>query len=410
MSAAAPSPDVVIVGAGVIGCSTAYFLAAHHGLRCVVVERNAVASEASGGAAGELAPTELSKIGGRRALGDYSRFLLGGIELHKQLAPTLQEQSGIDYRLGGVPLLRPAFDEDEADRRRWQLAEQASFGVEAEWLDADQVRGLDAWLADDAVGAVYSVEQQVEAYAFALAVAQAAERHGVEIHAGEVVGIERSGSRATGVRLANGTIEAGAVVVANGPWSKHAGAWMDFDVPVIPLRGQIVHLDPPPGLGLPSHAIFHETGYLLPKAGGDLLAGTTREDAGFDKQPTIEARDAILEAVTRIAPAIVDAPIRSHTACLRPYSLDERAAHRRRAGMGGPLSRDRPRIQGRDAQPDHRSEPRAAHGARNVRISDGRILARSARASGVTHGQRRSHTRACLEDRISHPGQTAIPG
>ncbi len=324
MSAAAPSPDVVIIGAGVIGCSTAYFLAAHHGLRCVVVERNAVASEASGGAAGELAPTELSKIGGRRPSGNYARFLLAGIELHKQLAPTLQEQSGIDYRLTGVPLLRPAFDEDEAERRRSQLAEQISFGVEAEWLDADQVHGMDAWLADDAVGAVYSVEQQVEAYAFALAVAQAAERHGVEIRAGEVVGIERSGSRATGVRLATGTIEAGAVVVANGPWSKHAGAWMDFDVPVIPLRGQIVHLEPPPGLGLPSYAIFHETGYLLPKAGGDLLAGTTREDAGFDKQPTIEARDAILEAVARIAPAIVDAPIRSHTACLRPYSLDER--------------------------------------------------------------------------------------
>jgi glycine oxidase len=323
MSTRTPRPDVVIVGAGVIGCSTAYFLAAHHGLRCLIVERNAVGSEASGGAAGELASVQLAHVGEHRPPALHTRFLREGINLHLQLAPTLQEESGINYRLGPIPILRPAFEESEARHMRSQIAEQASLGVDAEWLDENTVRGMDTWLAPDALGAAYSVEQQLEAYPFAIAMAQATEHHGVEIRAGEVIGIRRSGSRATGVRLAEGTIEADTVVVANGPWSQHAGAWMDFEVPVIPLRGQIVHLGCPDGVAPPRHAIFHESGYVLPKAGGDLLAGTTQEDVGFDRQPTIEARDAILEAVARIAPAIVDAPIRGHTACLRPYSLDD---------------------------------------------------------------------------------------
>ena len=113
------------------------------------------------------------------------------------------------------------------------------------------------------------------------------------------------------------------MLVANGPWSQHTSEWLGMDVPVFPLRGQIVHLAPPDGVPMPTHSIFHENGYVLPKAGGDLLVGTTEERAGFDAHPTMEAQNSILEAVIRIAPNVLDAPIRDLTACLRPYSLDE---------------------------------------------------------------------------------------
>ena len=95
-------------------------------------------------------------------------------------------------------------------------------------------------------------------------------------------------------------------------------------LPVIPLRGQIVHMDLPPGMRAPKQAIFHETGYVLAKAGGDLLAGTTMEDVGFDPQPTLEARDAIMEAAVRLAPALLEAPILEVTVCLSTYSKDDR--------------------------------------------------------------------------------------
>ncbi len=313
------APDFVIVGGGVIGCGIAYFLAAEHRASCLVVERDAVGSGASGGAAGEL-----GAVGRHRYSERFTRFLLDGIRMHEQMAPALVEESGVDYRFSEIPLLRPAFDEGEAEELRGQMGWQQGLGIGVEWLDAGQVRELGTWLSPEAVGAAYTVERQLEAYPFAIALAQAAERRGVEIRTAEAVDVLREGDRAVGVALADGErVGAGAVIVANGPWSRHTGGWLGMDVPVEPLRGQIVHMSPPAGAPMPSHAIFHETGYLLPKAGGDLLAGTTQELAGFDARPTQEAQDGILEAVSRLAPQTLDAPIRDLTACLRPLSADE---------------------------------------------------------------------------------------
>ena len=325
MSAQRTSHDVVVVGGGVMGFAVAYFLAAEHGIRSLIIERDAIASGASGGAAGELAASELSAVGGRRNSPAYTRFLLEAIDLHSSMAPALLEESGIDYLLTNLPMLRPAFDDDEATRLRKEMEEHRSEGIQGEWLEPENIHAMGSWLSDNAVGAVYSVEHQLEAYPFALALAQAAERHGVEVRTGEVTGLEREGGRATGVRMGDGEIVgAQRVVVANGPWTQHASAWMGIDLPVIPLRGQIVHLDLPPGTRAPRQAIFHETGYVLPKVGGDLLAGTTMEDAGFDPHPTVEAQNAIMEAAVRLAPTLLEAPIREVTACLRPYSKDER--------------------------------------------------------------------------------------
>ena len=85
MTASRP-PDAVIVGGGIIGCAIAYFLAADHGLRSVIVERDAVASGASGGAAGEL-----GAVGRHRYSRGFTGFLLRAIALHAHMAPVLRE-------------------------------------------------------------------------------------------------------------------------------------------------------------------------------------------------------------------------------------------------------------------------------------------------------------------------------
>ena len=316
---ASASPDVVIVGGGVIGCGIAYFLAVEHGAQCLILERDAIASGASGGAAGEL-----GAVGRHRFSTNFTRFLLEGIRMHERMASVLVEESGIDYLFSDIPILRPALDEQDANDLQAQMSWQREVGIDVEWLDADAVRALGTWLAEDALGAAYTIEKQLEAYPFAIALAQAAERHGVQIRTAEVSGIVRESSgRARGVTLTTGEqIPANAVVVANGPWSQHTADWLGMEVPVIPLRGQIVHLQPPANVGMPTYSIFHESGYVLPKAGGDLLVGTTDERAGFDPHPTMEAQNAMLEAVGRLAPNVLDAPIRDLTACLRPYSLD----------------------------------------------------------------------------------------
>ena len=317
------SADVIIIGGGVIGCAIAYYLGASHGISSLIIERNGIASEASGGAAGELAAAELTEKGSHRPSPTFTQFLLEGISVHANLAPALLEESGIDYLLADIPMLRPAFSPDEVDDMQSQLAYLKSTGVSADWIDRETLHDLGSWVANEALGAIQSTELQVESYSFAIALARAAEANGAEVRSGDVTGIERDGSRVTGVRLGNDVLHADRVIIANGPWSKFAGEWVGLDVPVIPLRGQIVHVDCPPGVPLPHHAIFHTSGYVLPKASGKLYVGTTIEDVGFDRSTTTDARDAIMEAVGRLAPRVLDLPIREMTACLRPYSLDD---------------------------------------------------------------------------------------
>ena len=316
------SADVIIIGGGVIGCAVAYFLAAEHRVKSIIIERNGIGSEASGGAAGELAAAELTEKAGHRVSRSFTKFLQEGIAIHANLAPTLLEESGVDYLLTDISMLRPAFTDDEAQGMQEELVRLHESGIDASWAEPKNIRAMRAWLADDAVGAILSSELQLESYPFALALAQAAEKHGVEIRSGEVTGIERTGGRVTGVRIGGETLSAPTVVIANGPWSKSAGEWIGLDVPVIPLRGQIVHLQVQRGAPMPRQAIFHSTGYVLPKPGGILYVGTTIEDVGFDTNSTTEARDSIMEAAARLAPQVIDIPIKQLSACLRPYSTD----------------------------------------------------------------------------------------
>jgi glycine oxidase len=310
-------PDVVIIGGGVMGCATAYFLATRHGQRVLVLERDGVASGASGGAAGEL-----GAVGRHRFSAEYTAFILRGIALQNELEAELRAASGIDYRLMDIPMLRPAFDDHEAAALREQMAWQRELGMQVDWYDERSVHTLGTWLAPEAIGGALTIERQLETYPFALALAGAAEQAGVRFRTAEVTGLLGDGV-ARGVRVGAEEIEAGQVLIASGPWAVHAGPWIGMDLPIYPLRGQIVHVDLPSGLTMPTHAIFHESGYVLPKAGGDLLVGTTQEEAGFDANPTMEAQNAIMESVGALAPAVLDAPIRDLTACLRPACRDE---------------------------------------------------------------------------------------
>ncbi len=318
MPTAPASPDVVIVGGGVIGCATAYFLGAHHRLRCLILERDAIGSQASGASAGELGPLGRSTS----PPGPFVQLGLAGLTLHREMGPTLVEESGIDYHLTPIPTLRIAFTEQEVAERQAQTRWFQEHGMRATWLDSAALRSMDTWLTDENLGASYSQDElQLESYQYALAVAQAAERHGATIRHGEVTGLQRHGERVTGVLLGDESVPAGTVVVANGPWSQFAGPWMGLDVPVVPLRGQITHLlvDGAP----PEYALLHSSGYVLPKPSGRVYAGTTEEMAGFVRQATPEGRESIMRAVLRLAPRLVDAQVIEVSSCLRPLSRDE---------------------------------------------------------------------------------------
>ncbi len=312
-------PDVVIVGSGIIGCLTAYYLG-QHGLSTVIIERDGIGSQASGNAAGNLTPYSGANTPVLKAFSEESQ------RLHRELAEALPEATGIGYHYGLVPFLRVALtEEDEGDLRHWYDARRQE-GHDLAWLSGEEgCRLSGGWLTPEARAAVPSrLEPQVDPYRLVLAVATAAEALGCRIRTGEVVGIQGKEGRATGVVLSDGaTVQGEAVLLAMGPWTKLAGPWADLEIPVEPVRGQIVKLSVPGAQ--PEFALLRikGRGYILRKPSGEVLGGTTWEQVGFDRQATPEGQSAIVEGTLRLSPRARDAVVEESRACLRPYSADE---------------------------------------------------------------------------------------
>ena len=311
--------DVVIVGGGVIGCSIAYFLAAHHGIQAVILERDGIGSGASGNAAGELAA-----VGRHRYSDTYTKFILQGIAMHHELADEIVNASGIDYLFSDITQVRPALSQSEMADLQCQMEWQKSLGLAASWAESSELRSRYGWLSDKALGAVVTVEKQVESYPFCLAMLQAGERLGVRVKSGNATKIVPLTRGVIEVELESGeTIQTDNLVIANGPWAVALGDSLGFTIPMTPLRGQIVHASLPSGFDLPSYSVFHDATYMLPKASGDLLLGTTDEVAGFNSFPTKEAERDILASVIDMIPLLESASVVRTTACLRPSTPDD---------------------------------------------------------------------------------------
>lgn len=303
-------PDVIVVGAGIVGTSTALFLA-EAGASVLVLERESIGCGASGGSAGMVSP--FAEVEGPPAL---ETLAWEGLRLHETLAQRLLAETGIDVQLCALPVLRPAFDEAEAEELRTRTG-----GPGVRWLDGGEARALEPRLSPLALGALYAPDElQVDSYRLTLALAQAAERRGVTIRYAEVLGLLREGPRVAGVRLRRGPIRADRVVLAAGPWTGPMQRWLGWPIPVVPLRGQIVRLQvPEPPLRC---CLLRGGNYVLRKGDGATIAGTTQELVGFRPRTTRAGRAAILAAALRLAPSLGEAAVVGQTACLRPLSGD----------------------------------------------------------------------------------------
>ncbi len=313
------SPDVVIVGGGVIGCATALYLS-RRGVRMSVVEMNGVASGASGKAAGILTPYSGSCDPGLLALSPAT------LDLHAELAVSLPEITGIDHGYDERPHLRVAIDyEDISALTDWQSKRKAE-GFEAQWLEPAEAKSLTDWLTADIVAAIEcDFEPTVDANAFTTSVWAAAREGGAHLVQGRVVGLlEENKGRAAGVKLDDGSVlRAGHVVIASGPWAGEAGEWIGHPVPVRPQKGQLLYLAPAKeGESPVSFGAMVKGGVVLPKRLTGTIVGATREEAGFDTTPTRDARDEILATAARLTNRIDPSDVVEHTACLRPIPQD----------------------------------------------------------------------------------------
>ena len=308
--------DVVIVGGGIAGIATAYYLGIA-GVRPVVVERDSVGSHASGFAYGGLNP-----LGGAGTPGPVAALAKEGMRLHTELATRLPEVTGVNTEYRVVPALKLAFTGEEVEMAQADLEWQRRHeDCVVEWLDGDMVRGLEPRLSGDIVGAVRTeCAAEVEPYRFVLALTQAAEKLGATVRHGRATGLKLDGDRVRGVELENGQIPCDRVVLAMGPWTGECSSWLGLPMKVGPLKGQILRMRAP---GTPfRYSLWWAGNYATTKPDGLLWAGTTEEHVGFSETPTPEARDSIMEALLKMVPVLADAQLVQQTACLRPLSAD----------------------------------------------------------------------------------------
>ena len=308
--------DVIVVGGGIIGCLTAYLLS-REGLKVTIVEADAVASHASGFAFGGLGPLE-----GAGIPDPLLGFSVWCLERHASLSPELEEASGVDTQFHLRDRLILAFDDSEARRYKEEIKWQKDVkGFHVEWLDQADVLKVEPRANPACLGASYAQGTgAIEAYRYNLAAAQAAEKFGAEILLRRVTGLISQGGRCSGVTLETGQLEAGAVVLAVGPWSQQASSWCGVEIPVSPLKGQVIRLQLTTD---PMRASLNYAGsYAASKPDGLIWAGTTEEEAGFDVGITTAARDKIMGDLLKMAPSLADAELVQQTACLRPISAD----------------------------------------------------------------------------------------
>ena len=310
------SSDVVIVGGGAAGCSVAYHLALA-GVKSTIIEGQGVATQASGFSAGGLNPLQ-----GTGIPGPLGSLAMESYLMHLDLFGQLRDDTGIDYDGRIISLLKVAFDEEElAELQETEDVFAPVDGFETRWLDNREVLELEPRVSPKIIrGLVARGNAAMDSCKYTLALLQSAEKMGASIRSGTVAGLERDNNRVTGVRLDDETISCGQIVLAMGPWSRKAEAWLDAYIPVDPLKGEITRMELP---GTPlNHDLSGGGGSLHPKPDGLVWCGTTEEWRGFDKETSTSAHQSILEGAVRLVPDMADARLSLQTACLRPVTPD----------------------------------------------------------------------------------------
>lgn len=307
--------DVVIVGGGVIGCASAYYLS-KAGASVTLVEREGLAGEASGAAAGMLAPPPEALPSA--TFGDLCR---AGVDAYPSLVGALRDETGIDVQYLDSGILLPAWSEQWVSALRALIGWKNGLGLNLEWVEGSPLRMLEPALAHNVAGAAYSPQgHHVNPGLLTQALARAAAASGAVVkQATAVVGFLRQSTRVAAVRTLDGdTIAADHVVLAAGPWTRHLARKLSVDVPTRPMRGQMLAYRST----AVRHIVWGEEGYLVPKAGGFLFAGATVEDVGFRPATTRRGLAQVRRIATAIAPALRYPDLASDWAGLRPGSPD----------------------------------------------------------------------------------------
>jgi D-hydroxyproline dehydrogenase subunit beta len=341
---------VVVVGAGIVGCSVAYELARREVSVCLV-DRGAVSCGTTGLGEGNVLCCD-------KRPGEELSLAVAGLALYSEIEELLGEEAGV--RRKGALVVHAAESSWALEKER--VAGLRAAGVSSSLLSADEARSAEPSLGGPLLGASWFPDDlQCAPRAIARGLAREAVRRGAAVRPGvEVTRIVLNASnegeperplgegvphvaadmsplcteppRVEGVATPDGPLFAAHVVLAAGAWSATLARTAGLHLPVEPRRGQLVRLEQRPdflrhkvidgsymaaveseGAGLQVSTVMETT------LDGHVLVGSSRERRGFDLDVDPAVSDALLTAAVRLAPGIADLATETAWAGLRPW-------------------------------------------------------------------------------------------
>lgn len=309
------SHDLIVLGAGVIGCSVAFHAARLGARNVLVLDRRGIAEGTSSQSSGILrthysVPENVDLA--RRSFRVFTNF-----------AESLDDPEA-DCGFVRCGYLIVGDDGPRAEAVRASLAQQRTMGIDAQEVDAAQARAILPLLRTDDLS-VFGYEKDAghaDPYLTASAFARAARRLGVEFRLGEpVTAMVTEGTRVTGVRTPQGICAAPAVVCALNVWSNgllHSATGLDM--PLVAERHEVMALEAPVPY-LPSYPVLKDmsspsmiyargygTRQLLASAGLEGLVVSPDEDQA---DVPLDVVAAIGEQVANRLPAFATAGVAS---------------------------------------------------------------------------------------------------
>lgn len=309
--------SIVVIGGGVMGASTAYHLAMR-GLEDVVLleKEEFFGTGATGRCAGGI----------RYQFSTEINIRLSQISL--PMLDRFEDELGQNISIRRDGYLFILTNEHDVNVFRHNVELQRSLGVQTQWLSGDEVRRRVPQLAagDVIAGAYHDKDGLADPNSVVMGYVNAAKRLGVRcITQTGVAAIATSGGKVTGVQTSRGPISCSGVVVAAGPWSAPVSATAGIDIPITPLRRQIMTTTPLPEIArdFPFVLDFAQSLYFH-REGEGILTGQSNpnEVPGFDQDIDPDWELTHMEAAIARLPLLAKAGRASHWAGLYEMTPD----------------------------------------------------------------------------------------
>ena len=337
-----PETDILIIGGGIAGVSTAYQLA-QDGHEITLLERGSIAGQASGVNAGNI-----SAIGWGNVPTLNSHLTMGSLEIFK----TLQLDLGydIEYRqCGGLQAIQT---DEQYEYMRDKVQALKSHGYAVDLLTNREARSVEPGLSLDLLGFMHMpLRSQADPVKATQAFADAAGAKGANILTGhEVTSIGQQVDGTYRVVTNQGEFQSHKLVIAAGAWCIQLGEMLGINIPVVPVRGQMWatqslpptvfqtissaeselqwhqdwsnDADTPPDLTHKRGVRFTRHLYGRQNREGEIIFGGDRQLMGYDDVPDYQGIEANRNHAAEILPLLRSLPIKRTWAGIMPFSLD----------------------------------------------------------------------------------------